>query len=252
MLAERIDDRAFLGLIRKWLKAGILDDDKVIWPVTGTPQGGVVSAVLANIYLHYALDLWFEKVVKPRCSGEALLMRYADDYVCCFQYREDLNKLCRVMPLRLGKFMLELSKEKTRVVRFTRFETRRSASFVFLGFEYRWGVSRRGNPLVKMRTAKSKFRLSLAAMTKWIKRERFLSDIVDIMDSFSAKLAGHFNYYGVSGNMAMLSSFYHHARHIVFKWLNRRSQRRSYNWHGYMELLSQFHIPRPRIIGYWS
>lgn len=252
MLAERIEDRAFLGLIRKWLKAGILENDKVIWPITGTPQGGVVSAILANIYLHYVLDLWFEKIVKPRCCGDAYLMRFADDYVCCFQYQKDLQKLMKVMALRLGKFKLELSHEKTRTIRFTRFEAGQGESFVFLGFEYRWGLSRKRKPLVKMRTAKSKFRLSIAALTKWIKRECFLSDIVDILDSFSAKLAGHFNYYGVSGNMAMLSSYYHHAIRIVFKWLNRRSQRKSYNWHGFIELLNQFHIPRPRIIGYWS
>lgn len=253
MLEQRIDDKAFLGLIRKWLKAGILEEDgKIIMPVTGTPQGGVISAVLANIYLHYVLDLWFEKIVKPRCAGEALLMRFADDYVCCFQYRSDLEKLMRVMDKRLGRFHLELSEEKTRSIRFTRFEPRNGDSFVFLGFEFRWGLSRKKKPLVKMRTAKTKFRLALAAITKWIKLERVASDIVDIMDSFSAKLLGHFNYYGVSGNIDMLSSFYHHACHIVFKWLNRRSQRKSYNWHGFDELLKQFNVPRPRIIGYWS
>jgi group II intron reverse transcriptase/maturase len=253
MIEQRIDDKAFLGLIRKWLKAGILEQDgKVILPVTGTPQGGVISAVLANIYLHYVLDLWFEKVVKPRCEGDALLIRFADDYVCCFQYLRDLKKLMRVMDKRLGKFKLELSEEKTRAIRFTRFKTQHNNSFVFLGFEFRWGLSRKKKPLVKMRTAKMKFRLALAAMTKWIRKDRHLSDMVDIMDTFSAKLQGHFNYYGVSGNIDMLSSFYYHACHIVFKWLNRRSQRKSYNWHGFTELLKQFYVPRPRIIGYWS
>jgi group II intron reverse transcriptase/maturase len=253
MLEQRIEDKAFLGLIQKWLKAGILEEDKqVILPVTGTPQGGVVSAVLANVYLHYVLDLWFEKIVKPRCDGDALLMRFADDYVCCFQYHRDLQKLHRVMAKRLGKFNLELAMDKTRVIEFTRFKTKNSMSFIFLGFEFRWGLSRNNKPLVKMRTAKMKFQLALAAMTKWIKLERYAPDIVDIMDSLSAKLLGHFNYYGVSGNMDMLTSYYHYSCRIVFKWLNRRSQRKSYNWHGFCELLKQFQIPQPRIIGYWS
>jgi hypothetical protein len=195
MLEQRINDSAFLGLIRKWLKAGILEEDgKVILPVTGTPQGGVVSAVLANIYLHYVLDLWFEKVVKPRCDGDALLMRFADDYVCCFQYHRDLQKLCRAIDGRLAKFNLELSKEKTRVIEFTRFETRNSKSFVFLGFEFRWGLSRKGKPLVKMRTAKKKFRMALAAITAWIKKERCRLGTAAIMEKLRAKLQGHFNY----------------------------------------------------------
>jgi len=253
MLEQRIEDKSFLGLIRKWLKAGILEKDiGVILPVSGTPQGGVISAVLANIYLHYVLDLWFEKVVKPRCDGDVLLMRFADDYVCCFQYHRDLQKLVRVMGKRLGKFKLELSLEKTRVLEFTRFETKNSKTFTFLGFEFRWGLSRNNKPLVKMRTAKTKFRLALAAITKWIKLERLVSDTVDIMEDLRAKLLGHFNYYGVSGNMDMLKSFYNLARRIVFKWLNRRSQRKSYNWRGFSELLAQFNIPRPRIIGYWT
>ena len=241
MLEQRIEDKSFLGLIRKWLKAGILEKDKgVIFPATGTPQGGVVSAVLANIYLHYVLDLWFERIVKPRCDGQALLMRYADDYVCCFQYHRDLEKLTRVMDKRLGKFNLELSQEKTRTIRFTRFETGISESFTFLGFEFRWGLSRKNKPLMKMRTARMKLRMALKAITEWIKLDRLTSDIVDIMESFRAKLLGHFNYYGVSGNMAMLESFSDLSRRIVFKWLNRRSQLKSYNWRGFSELLLQF------------
>ena len=153
MLEQRINDRTFLNLIRKWLKAGILEEDgKVIYPVTGTPQDGVISAVLANIYLHHALDLWFEKVVKPLCKGDVMLMRFADDFVCCFQYREDERRVSRVLGKRLGKFALELSAEKTQVIKFTRFETENSESFTFLGFEYRWGTSRKGNIQVAQQT----------------------------------------------------------------------------------------------------
>lgn len=253
MLEHRIEDRAFIGLIRKWLKAGILEEDgKVVYPLTGTPQGGAVSAVLANIYLHYALDVWFERVVKPTSDGDAMLIRFADDYVCCFQYHRDLQKFRGAIDDRLGKFNLELSKEKTRAIEFTRFITQNSKSFTFLGFEYRWGLSRAGKPLVKMRTSKNKFRLALTAITAWVKADRSKYGTAELMEAFKSKLQGHFNYYGVSGNMEMLSSFYHHALNIVFKWLNRRSQKKSCNWWGFTEMLKQFRIPQPRIIGYWD
>ena len=253
MLEQRIDDKSFIGLIRKWLKAGILEEDgKVIYPVTGTPQGGVVSAVLANIYLHFALDLWFEKVVKPRCRGDVMLIRFADDYVCCFQYRGDLDKFRRVIELRLGKFNLELSAEKTRVVKFTRFETRRSATFTFLGFEYRWGLSRKNKPLVKMRTAKKKFRLALSSIQAWIKLERTRLGTAGIMLKLRSKLQGHYNYYGVSGNIVSLNAFYQQTCRIIYKWLNRRSQRKSCNWSRFRDMLNYYRIPRPGIIGYWS
>ena len=253
MLAHRIADRQFLGLIRKWLKAGILEEDgKVIHPVTGTPQGGVVSAVLANIYLHFVLDLWFEKIVKVRSGGATILMRFADDFVCCFQYKDDLQKFSRVISKRLGKFNLELSKEKTRVIHFTRFETRKSKTFTFLGFEYRWGLSRKNKPLVKMRTSKKKFRQALSAMEMWIISERCKLGTAMLMKKLRSKLQGHNNYYGVCGNIDMLSSFYWQTCKIVFKWLNRRSQRKSCNWKGFNEMLNYFRIPRPRIIGYWT
>lgn len=253
MLEQRIDDRAFLGLIRKWLKAGILEEDgRVVYPVTGTPQGGVVSAVLANIYLHYALDLWFEKVVKPRCNGDVMLMRFADDFVCCFQYREDERRFSKVLGKRLEKFKLELSAEKTQVIKFTRFETENNNSFTFLGFEYRWGQSRTGKPLVMMRTSKKKFRAALAAILSWIKKERSRLGTAALLVKLSQKLQGHWNYYGVSGNYEMLNKFYRLACLMMFKWLNRRTQKKSCNWTGFKEMLSYFKVPRPRIIGYWE
>ena len=253
MLEQRINDRAFIGLILKWLKAGILEEDgRVVYPITGTPQGGVVSAVLANIYLHYALDLWLEKVVKPRCNGDVMLMRFADDFVCCFQYREDERRFSKVLGKRLGKFLLELSVEKTQVIKFTRFETENNNSFTFLGFEYRWGLSRVGKPLVTMRTAKQKYRAALAAIVAWIKKERSKLGTATLLNKLKQKLQGHFNYYGVSGNCEMLRKFRWHSCQLVFKWLNRRTQKKSCNWAGFREMLSYFKIPNPRIIGYWE
>ena len=253
MLEQRIDDKRFLGLIRKWLKAGILEEDgQVRYPVTGTPQGGIVSSVLANIYLHYVIDLWFEKVVKPRCRGEAMLMRFADDFVCAFRYHDDMKRFYDVLGKRLGKFTLELSSEKTSVIRFSRFQTEKSKVFTFLGFEYRWGLSRSGKPLVKMRTSKAKLQIALANIRKWIRVERNKHGTAVIMKKLRLKLLGHWNYYGVSGNIRMLKVYYFKVCRIVFKWLNRRSQRKSCNWHGFNEMLKHFQIPEPRIVGYWD
>lgn len=174
------------------------------------------------------------------------------DYVCCFQYHRDLRKLRGVMDKRLEKFTLELSKEKTRVIEFTRFETEKSETFTFLGFEFRWGLSRKNKPIVKMRTAEGKYRLALTAIKEWIKKERCKLGTAAIMEKLRAKLQGHFNYYGVSGNCDMLKSFYHQTCRIVFKWLNRRSQRKNCNWQGFREMLEYYRIPHPKIIGYWN
>ena len=157
MLRVRIDDRAFLRLIRKWLKAGILDTEgHVIHPETGTPQGGTVSPVLANAYLHYALDVWFAKVVKAHCRGEAMLCRYADDWVCAFRYQDDAERFYRVLPKRLAKFNLQVAPEKTRLLRFSRFHPGMQRRFTFLGFEFFWMPDRQGVPRVKRRTARKK------------------------------------------------------------------------------------------------
>jgi group II intron reverse transcriptase/maturase len=249
MLEERIDDGPFLRLIAKWLKAGILEPDgEVVHPVTGTPQGGIVSPVLANVYLHYVLDLWFQKVVKKHCRGEACLIRYADDFVCAFQYEKDANRFYRVLSKRLGKFGLEISVEKTRVMKFSRYDRPGKARFDFLGFEFRWGKDRSGKPNVKRRTSRKKLRRSLKNLTQWCKENRHQR--LDVLfKKMNAKLRGYYAYYGVIGNYASLQEFFREAVRILFKWLNRCSQRRSYNWKGFQELLELFKIEKPRIVG---
>jgi RNA-directed DNA polymerase len=249
MLAERIDDRALLRLIKKWLKAGVLDTDgQVIHPATGTPQGGIISPILANIYLHYVLDLWFQKVVKKYCRGEACLIRYADDFVCAFEYQDDAERFYRALSKRLRKFGLELSAEKTRIIPFSREQQAGRTSFDFLGFEFRWGKDRGGKPHLKRRTARKKLRASLKSFTAWCKGNRNLR-IDWLFKRLNAKLRGYYNYYGVIGNYASLQQFFRQALQILFKWLNRRSQRRSFNWRGYRELLEHFEIEQPRIVG---
>jgi len=248
MLKERIDDGPFLRLITKWLKAGILEPDgEVIHPVTGTPQGGIVSPILANVYLHYVLDLWFQKVVKKHCGGEACLIRYADDFVCGFQYQKDAERFYNAMGKRLGKFGLKLSPEKTKVIEFRRDQQSGKNSFDFLGFEFRWGKDRSGKPHLKRRTSRKKLRKSLKNFTDWCKANRHLR--LDVLfKKLNAKLRGYYNYYGVIGNSASLMEFFKQATRILFKWLNRCSQRRSYTWRGFQELIEFFIIERPRVV----
>lgn len=246
MLELRIDDKPFLRLIKKWLKAGVLETDgNVISPETGSPQGGVVSPILANIYLHYVLDLWFEKVVKKDCQGEARLVRYADDWICAFQYQTDAQRFFGEAQGRLKKFGLELASEKSRMIQFSRFFGNKP-HFEFLGMEFRWGKDRNGKAHLKRKTAPERFRRSVKVFTDWCKKFRHLK-LRQFFERFKSKLRGYYNYYGVSGNSEAISRFHYIATKTLFKWLNRRSQRRSYNWTGFNELIKHFKIPLPRI-----
>ena len=248
MLRLRIDDRAFLHLIRKWLKAGILETDgQVIHPETGTPQGGVVSPVLANVYLHYALDLWFAKVVKPHCRGEALLCRYADDWGGAFRSQDDAERCYRVLPKRLEKCNLQVAPEKTHLLRFSRFHPSRRRRFTFLGFEFTWTPDRQGVPRVTRRTARQKLQAACQRITEWIQQHRHLPGR-EFFQRLNARLRGHYNYYGVRGNSRALNRFFNWAMDCTFKWLNRRSgMRKSYSWEQFTRVLDRVKIARPCI-----
>jgi group II intron reverse transcriptase/maturase len=246
MLSKKIDDKPFLRLIRKWLKAGVLEAGNVINPVTGTPQGGVISPILANIYLHYVLDEWFEEVVKAHCRGKVYLCRYADDFVCLFQYEDDARRFYKALGLRLEKYGLSLSEGKTRMIRFSRLHMEDKTWFEFLGFEFRRGRNRAGKPQVLKRTSRKKFRNSLKRFSEWCKSNRNMR-MTELFYRLNSKLCGYYNYYGVRGNYDSLASFFYHAMNLLFKWLNRRSQRKSYNWAGFAELLKHFRIAKPRI-----
>lgn len=246
MLEERIDDRSFIRLIRKWLKAGILDTEgKVLDPVAGTPQGGIVSPVLANIYLHYVLDLWFEKKVKPNCDGDVFICRYADDFVCGFQYARDAEKFYRVLGKRLDKFKLQLAEDKTKILKFSRF-FKYKTSFDFLGFEFRWGVDRNGKDYLNRCTSRKKFNASLKNFKVWCKESRNFR-LQKLFDLLNAKLRGYYNYYGMIGNSNSLSVFYFLAMRILYKWLNRRSQRRSFNYEEFKQALKYYGVLKPKI-----
>jgi RNA-directed DNA polymerase len=249
-LGERIEDRAFLGLIRKWLQAGILDTTgAIIHPATGTPQGGVVSPVLSNVYLHYVLDLWFEKVIKPQCRGEACLLRYADDDICAFEYQEEAERVSAALGPRLEKFGLALAPEKTRILPFSRQASPGPSSFECLGFEFRWGLDRAGKAHLKRRTARPKLRASLQRFTQWCQENRQLRLRVRFKQ-VNGKLRGYYNYYGVHGNSASLKQFFEGALRILLKWLNRRSQRHSYTGQGFTAILERVKVERPRLVGH--
>jgi RNA-directed DNA polymerase len=248
MLKQRIGDGAFLNLIRKWLRAGILEEDeRVIHPQTGTPQGGVVSPVLANIYLHYALDLWFERVVRPRQRGRCRMIRYADDFVACFEYRHEAEAFEKDLKTRLAKFGLELAADKTKTLRFGYNGGPHNGRFDFLGFEFYWSTDRGGRPRVKRRTATKKHLAAIQRLTDWIKTHRH-DKVSRMLPTLKAKLQGTWNYYGLIGNFHRMQLLYETTRRELYRWLNRRSQRKSLTWPGVQRLLERFHVPRPRIV----
>jgi len=252
MLEKRVDDKPFLNLIRKWLKAGVLDKGQVTRPTAGTPQGGVISPILANIYLHYVLDVWFYETVQKHCQGRVYLCRYADDFVCAFEVENDANRFYTALKGRLNKFNLEVAEEKTNILRFSRTSLDSNGSFDFLGFEFRWGLSRplkynRRIPIVKRRTSRKKYRVSLANFKDWLKKYSCLPKKY-LFPMINRKLRGYYNYYGIRGNYKSLKSFVYQLTKLLFKRLNRRSQRRSYNWKGFNEMIKLFKIAKPRIV----
>jgi group II intron reverse transcriptase/maturase len=248
MLEERIADGAFLNLIRKWLRAGILEEDgKVIHPESGTPQGGVISPVLANIYLHYVLDLWFERVVKPEQQGRCRMIRFADDFVACFEYRHEAEAFEKALKRRLAKFGLEVALDKTKTLRFGRNGGPHNGRFDFLGFEFYWEPDRKGEPRVKRRTATKKHLGAMQRMRDWIRGHRD-QKLSRTMKRLKAKLQGTWNYYGVIGNYRRMKLLYDETCRALYKWLNRRSQRRSLTWPGVNRLLVRFQVPPPRIM----
>jgi group II intron reverse transcriptase/maturase len=248
MLQERIDDAAFLNLIRKWLKAGILDTDgKILHPESGTPQGGIVSPILANVYLHFVLDLWFEKTVKAHCKGEAFNLRYADDFICAFRYRDEAERFFAVLPKRLGKFNLTVAPEKTKMIRFSRFHPGMKSRFVFLGFETYWMKGSDGVLKVEQRTARKKLQGACRRIKEWIKENRHLRG-GSFIEALNRKLRGHYNYYNIPGNLSSLWRFYHWAVECSFKWLNRRGgKRKSFTWKAFSRAIDLLGIAKPKI-----
>ena len=253
-LQVRIKDPSFLLLISRFLKAGYMDAGEFVSTERGTPQGGNLSPALSNVFLHYVLDLWFEKKIRPQARGACYLVRYADDFVCMVQYQDDAQYIEQALRDRFATFGLELHAEKTRTIRFGRYERenaqrqqRKANTFDFLGFTHFCGTSRKGKFIVGRQTSRKKFRQKCQEMNDWLRRIRNHKKAKDWWPTLAAKLRGHYHYYGISGNMRSLNRFYHMTVRLTRKWLNRRSQRKRFYWKGFISYLKHYPLPRPRI-----
>ena len=255
LLRQRVRDGVLLRLIDKWLKAGVLEGGELTYPEAGTPQGGVISPLLANIYLHYVLDVWFEEVVKPRLKGRAFLVRYADDFVMGFACEADARRVLDVLPQRFGKYGLTIHPDKTRLVPFLRPPSRppragsealpQAESFDFLGFTHFWSRSKKGFWVVKRKTAGSRFQRALRKVADWCRRNRHLP-IKEQHQTVGQKLRGHFAYYGgVMGNLSWLKLFRYEVLRVWHKWLSRRSRYGYWTWARLNEFLRRVPLPRP-------
>ena len=252
LLQQRIRDGVLLRLIGKWLNAGVLEQGNVTFPEAGTPQGGVVSPLLANVYLHYVLDVWFEREVKPRLKGRAFLIRYADDFVIGFAREEDARRVLDVLPKRFGKYGLSLHPDKTRLVSFQRPSPQdtpatasdrvRPGSFALLGFTHFWGRSRRGFWVVKRKTAQDRLSRALTTIAQWCRLNRH-QPLPAQHQTLSQKLRGHFAYFGITGNSCALSRFRGAVVHIWKKWLARRRRRGFLSWTVFDRLLRRYPLP---------
>ncbi len=253
-LEQRIADPSFLRLIGRFLKAGIMEEGEYRETEQGTPQGGNLSPMLSNIYLHYVLDIWFEKVLKKELVGYAEENRYADDFVICVQKKEDAEYIVEALRERMGKFGMSMAEEKTRVVAFGRYaeenakrKGRKPETFEYLGFTHYCGRTRQGKFKVGRRTSRKKFRAKMKEMNGWLRAVRNAVGIADWWKICVAKLVGHYRYYGVSGNYKSVSQFHWKTLELVYKWVNRRSQKKSFSRQRFTEYLEQHPIPRPRI-----
>ncbi|WNG32028.1 group II intron reverse transcriptase/maturase [Cystobacter fuscus] len=252
IVQRRVRDGVLLRLIGKWLNAGSLEEGEVTYPDQGTPQGGVISPLLANIYLHEVLDEWFEQEVKPRMKGRAELIRYADDFVICFfTQEEDARRVTQVLPKRFEKYGLSLHPEKTQLLEFRakrhgRNDPRRPRSFDLLGFTHYWSKTRWGKPLVKRRTAASRMSRALRRVTEWCRLNRHLP-LEEQHRTLTQKMRGHYGYYGIRGNFEAIATYAWEVVKRWRKWLARRTQGRL-DWEKYNQILKRFPLPRPRIV----
>lgn len=253
-LDQRVRDGVLRRAVDKWLKAGVMEEGNLRHPATGTPQGGVISPLLSNIYLHEVLDVWFETAVKPRLEGGAFLIRFVDDFVLVFQLESDARRVQEVLPKRFGRYGLRLHPDKTRLVRFepprSEQEPRQGhegpRSFDFLGFTHHWERSRWGRWMVKRKTATNRFTRALQRINLWCQGHRH-APIPWQHARLERKLRGHDEYYGISGNSKALSSLRHWAKRIWRKWLSRRSRTSRINWIRFNLLLKRYPLPNPKI-----
>ena len=247
-LSHRISDGGIHRLIGKWLNAGVLEEGKMFYPDKGTPQGGVISPLLANLYLHYVLDEWFEKEVKPRLKGKAFLVRVADDFVIGCELEQDAKRIMEVLPKRMLKYGLTIHATKTKLVDFRKPTggKKGASTFDFLGFRHYWGKSREGYWVLKKKTAPSRLKRTLKSINQWCRFHRH--DAVGQQHAMlKRKLQGHYNYYGITFNLKALQSVYFCVRRLWRKWLCRRGSK-PLTWERYEGIMQSFPLPLPRIV----
>jgi group II intron reverse transcriptase/maturase len=253
ILKRRVSDGVVTRLIGKWLNAGVWEAGNISYPEKGTPQGGVISPMLSNIYLHEVLDVWFEKEVKSRLRGEAFLIRYADDAVLGFATEDDARRVMEVLPKRFARYGLTIHPEKTRVVRFAKPNNTNSGvnsqdnTFNFLGFTHYWATSRKGMAVIKRSTERSRFARALMKIKEWCRTNRH-NPVKEQHKTLNQKLRGHYAYYGIIGNSPMLSNFHHKVRRIWRKWLQRRSCDGSIPWDNFALLEKTYPLAPARIV----
>jgi len=251
ILQRRVNDGAILRLIGMWLHVGVLEEGKVVRSETGTPQGGVISPILANIFLHTVLDEWFETTVRPRMGGNCFLVRFADDFVMGYALKGDAEKVFRVLPKRFERYGLSIHPEKSRLVQFSRPYWRQGkgpGTFAFLGFDHYWDKTRSGGWTIKRKTQGKRLRRFLSGLHEWCRVNRHLN-IVEQYQTLKSKLRGHYQYYGVRGNYKMLEVVYEYAAAVWKRWLGRRSSKRPANWEQWMVRWQAIcPLPKPRIV----
>jgi RNA-directed DNA polymerase len=253
-LEHRIADANLLRLISRFLKAGIMEAGIKYDTHQGTPQGGVISPILANVYLHYVLDLWFEKRFKKSCKGKAYLVRYADDFVGCFQYEADANRFLEELKARLGQFKLEIAEDKTSIIQFGRFAEASNKrhglgkpdTFNFLGFTHYCSKSAKGRFRVKRKTSRKKFNASLVRSKDWF-RSRLTIPANELVRLVNSKLIGHYRYYGITDNAHPLANFRDKIQKQLYWWFCRRSQGKHYNWEKFSLFLAKHPLPNPKV-----
>lgn len=248
-LDRRVQDGVIRKVIDKWLKAGVWEEGQVTYPEDGTPQGGVVSPILSNIYLHEVMDKWFVEIVKPRMKGASHMVRWADDIILIFEKESDARRVYDVLPKRFEKHGLTLHPKKTRLVEFKRPERtngRDGSTFDFLGFTHFWGKSRKNKWTVCRKTAGKRLRRAVTKIAEWCRSNRH-EPLRDQHQALVKKLRGHYQYYGITGNGRCLTNFLFHVRRVWLKWLNRRSQRKSMTWSTFALILKRRPLPAPYI-----
>jgi RNA-directed DNA polymerase len=251
MLSMKIKDSKFMRYITRMFKSGVLADGELSMNEEGVVQGSCCSPVISNIVAHYVIDTWLEETVKPLMKGMVKAFRYADDLVICCRYEEDAKRIKRVLGKRLAKYKLELNEEKTSMVKFSKSNFRRGikqGSFEFLGFRFYLGKTLKGGTIPKVKTSGKRFRSKLNNVKAWAKQIRNKIPLGEIWKTFCAKLRGHVQYYGVSFNFNMVAKFLYEARKIIFKWLNRRSQRKSFDWNKFDLFVKKHPLPQAKIV----